>query len=78
MVTVADLVPGERARVKQLNVKDKNYKRQLLAMGLTPNAIVSIVRIAPLGDPIQIQVRDFYLSLRRGEAAQIEVETIHD
>jgi ferrous iron transport protein A len=44
-----------------------------MEMGLTPQTDVRIVRIAPLGDPIQIEVRNGQWSLRRDEAAQIEV-----
>ncbi|PWT88545.1 MAG: hypothetical protein C5B55_12935 [Blastocatellia bacterium] len=46
---------------------------RLMEMGLVPGAPVSVVRSAPLGDPIQIRIRDYHLALRRGEARMISV-----
>ena len=60
-VTVRD-VGGSRA-----------FRRRLLEMGLVPGTPVRIVTIAPLGDPMQIEVRGGQWSIRRAEAAQIEV-----
>jgi ferrous iron transport protein A len=45
-----------------------------MEMGLTPQTVVRIIRVAPLGDPIQIEVRNGQWSLRRAEAALIEVQ----
>ena len=51
-----------------------NYaNKSLLDMGLTPRAQVTLQKIAPMGDPIQIQVRGYELTLRREDAARIEV-----
>ncbi len=49
------------------------FRRRLLELGLTPGVSVSVVSVAPLGDPLQIAVRGCHLSLRRSEAAQIRV-----
>lgn len=57
---------------------DESYRRKLLAMGLTPNTQFQVIRRAPLGDPIQIQVRDFYLTLRQNEAIQLKIERVAD
>jgi ferrous iron transport protein A len=46
---------------------------RLMEMGLVPGAPVSVVRSAPLGDPLQIRIRDYHLALRRGEARMISV-----
>ena len=46
---------------------------RLMEMGLVPGASISVVRIAPLGDPIQIRLRDYHLALRRTEAEMIKV-----
>jgi ferrous iron transport protein A len=48
--------------------------RRLLAMGLIPGAEFRVVRRAPLGDPVEIEVLGFLLSLRAGEAAGLEIE----
>jgi Fe2+ transport system protein FeoA len=47
-----------------------------MEMGLVPGAPVSVIRSAPLGDPIQIRVRDYHLALRRGEARMISVALV--
>ena len=49
------------------------YRRKLLAMGLTPGTEFKVCRVAPLGDPIQLQVRGFQLSIRRDEACSVEI-----
>ena len=52
---------------------DGALRCRLLDMGLTPHARVTLQKIAPMGDPIQIQVRGYELTLRREDAARIEV-----
>ena len=51
-------------------------RKQLLAMGLTRNTPVTVVRVAPLGDPIEIKLRSFSLTLRKSDAAQILVSKV--
>ena len=48
---------------------------RLLEMGLIPGTPVEVVRLAPLGDPMDLRVRGFHLSVRKGEAAHVIVET---
>ena len=48
--------------------------RRLLEMGLVPGTAVTLRRIAPLGDPLELRVRDYALSIRRADAAGIELE----
>jgi ferrous iron transport protein A len=48
-----------------------NLRRRLLEMGLTPGASVRVVRFAPLGDPIDVEIRGYHLSLRKSEASQV-------
>ena len=52
------------------------YRRKLLSMGLTPGAELSVTRVAPMGDPMEIRVRGFALSVRRDEAAAVSVEKL--
>lgn len=71
---LADLPPGASGRVVGYAKPSRAYMRRLLAMGLIPGAEFRVVRRAPLGDPVEIEVLGFLLSLRAGEAAGIEIE----
>jgi ferrous iron transport protein A len=75
-LTMQDLKPGERARVVRFASGDRGYRQRLLAMGLTPGAEFSVRRRAPLGDPIEIAVRNFTLTLRKAEAVILVVERL--
>ncbi len=69
-----ELSVGERGRVIGLNRGDRGYRERLLAMGLTPGTEFTVLRLAPLGDPIELSVRGTSVSLRRGEAELLKVE----
>jgi Fe2+ transport system protein FeoA len=71
---LADLQPGSAGRVVGYAKPSRAYMRRLLAMGLIPGAEFRVVRRAPLGDPVEIEVLGFLLSLRAGEAAGLEIE----
>lgn len=49
-------------------------RRRLFDMGVTPGTVIQIVRVAPLGDPIEISIRGYALTLRKAEAQAVEVE----
>jgi DtxR family Mn-dependent transcriptional regulator len=70
--TLADLQPGEKARITGL----KAANRRMAEMGLLPGTIITMEKIAPLGDPCEIRLKGFNLSLRKQEAAAIEVEQV--
>jgi Fe2+ transport system protein FeoA len=70
---LADLAKGARARVTSVAGSPGTAQR-LLEMGLTAGAVVEVVRFAPLGDPIEVSVRGYRLSLRREDAAGVLVE----
>ncbi len=74
--TLDKIFPGQRARITGFTSVQTNFRRKLLALGLMPGAEVEIRRTAPLGDPIQIQLRGSSVSLRRSEASIIEAEAI--
>ncbi|MCX7672622.1 MAG: ferrous iron transport protein A [Thiobacillaceae bacterium] len=77
MTTLKDLQVGERARVSGYRSDGATtYRRRLLAMGLTPGVELTVTRLAPMGDPVEIRVRGFALSLRRDEAAALTVERL--
>ena len=62
--------------VKIRNIGSTDLKERLMTMGLTPGTKVTILRSAPLGDPIAIGVRSYNLALRKMDAQYIEVEQI--
>jgi ferrous iron transport protein A len=70
---LAGLAPGERARVRSVG-GDAEAARRLMDMGLVRGTPVEVVRRAPLGDPLEVRVRGFMLTLRAAEAAHVEVE----
>ncbi len=67
---------GGKARISGFTAVETNFRRKLLALGLMPGAEVEVRRVAPLGDPIQVQLRGASVSLRKQEAAIIEVEAL--
>lgn len=72
MPSLADVALGQSATVREV-AGARTFRRRLLEMGLVPGVTVRVVTVAPLGDPIQIEVRGGQWSIRRGEAAQIAV-----
>lgn len=73
MHTLADIRPGAKAVVLSLRGEGFILQR-LLEMGLYEGADIEVIRLAPLGDPMEIRVQDYHLSLRKSEAALVEVE----
>jgi Fe2+ transport system protein FeoA len=74
VTSLAEIALGRAATVREI-AGPRSFRRRLLEMGLVPGTEVRVVTIAPLGDPLQIQVRGGQWSIRRTEAAQITVET---
>lgn len=74
---IQNLKVGHKVRITGLKSgEDKSYRKRLIAMGLIPGTEFEISRIAPLGDPVEILVRGFVLSLRKDEANILEVEEL--
>ena len=71
-MTLNELKVGESGRVARL-VGEGAIKHRIMEMGLTKGAEVSVRKIAPLGDPIEITVRGYELSIRKDEAAKVEI-----
>ncbi len=71
-----DLVVGETAKVIGFSKEGRAYRKRLLAMGLTPKTEFTVVRLAPLGDPIEITLRGFSLTLRKKEAEILKIEKL--
>ena len=71
---LGELKVGQEARVLSLNVENKEVRRHLLDMGLTRGVRVKIKKIAPMGDPIDIALRDYELCIGKADLNQVEVE----
>ena len=76
MTTLQALRPNDRARLSGFTETGRAYRKKLLSMGLTPGAELTVKRIAPMGDPVEISVRGFSLSLRKAEADALLVEKL--
>lgn len=69
-----ELLPGETGVIAKVSGSSAVHRR-IIEMGVVPGTLVKIVKYAPLGDPIEIKVKGFNLSLRKSEAAMVQVET---
>lgn len=74
-MTLCDVPVGERARVKKLSGEGA-IKRHIMDMGITKGVEVFVRKVAPLGDPLEVTVRGYELSLRKSEAENVLVERI--
>jgi len=73
--TLDHLLPGQRARITALRT-DPTVLQRLMEMGLLEGDEVEMLAVAPLGDPLEIGLRDYRLSLRREDASRIEVQPL--
>lgn len=73
MKTLRDVKVGETVKVVKLHGEGA-VKRRIMDMGITKNTDVYVRKVAPLGDPIEVTVRNYELSLRKADAEMIEVE----
>ncbi len=75
-MNLSELKVGQKAKVLKLNIEDKQIKRHLLDMGITRGVVVKVKKIAPMGDPIDIELRDYELCIRKADLTQIDAEVI--
>ncbi|MBQ7838836.1 MAG: ferrous iron transport protein A [Clostridia bacterium] len=73
MKTLRDVKIGKRAKVIKLHGEGA-LKRRIMDMGITKGVEIFVRKVAPLGDPLEISVRGYELSIRKGDAEMIEVE----
>ena len=71
-MTVRDVSVGQTVKVTRLN-GDGPVKRRIMDMGITKGVEVYVRKVAPLGDPVEVTVRGYELSLRKADAEMIEV-----
>ena len=76
-MNLSEVKIGKTVKITQVNGQGA-LRRRLLDMGLTPNTKVSVRKVAPMGDPIEIHIRGYELTLRLDDAAKIEVELLNN
>lgn len=73
---MSDLVLGQRARILGVHNDNKALRRRMLDMGITKGVEIEVKKIAPLKDPIDIQIRGYELCLRKSDIENIDIEVI--
>lgn len=73
MKTLRNIAVGETAKVKRLH-GEGTLKRRIMDMGITKGSQIYVRKVAPLGDPVEITIRGYELSLRKDDADCIEME----
>ena len=76
-MTLREVRVGQSAKVLKLNGTGP-VKRRIMDMGITKGQVIHVIRVAPLGDPMEITVRNYELSVRKADAEMIEVELIEE
>ncbi|ELE2164186.1 ferrous iron transport protein A [Vibrio fluvialis] len=71
---LSDLNVGESGLILALNGLSTDVRKKLMVMGLLPNTQVTLIRRAPMGDPLQVEVRGVSIAVRESIAAAIDVE----
>lgn len=75
-MTLDEMKPGESGVIVEVNC-ERNLRRRLLDMGLTPKTAIMVRKVAPMGDPIEVCLRGYELTLRREDAKMILVGEVH-
>lgn len=75
-IKIEELKPGDTAEIIGYDSKDKTYRQKILSMGLTRGTQITVKKAAPLGDPVEIEVRGFSLSLRKHEAQVLSLRRV--
>ncbi len=75
MTVLSELGVGQRARLVKV-AGEGELRKKLVDMGMVPGAVIAIERFAPLGDPIDVKLRGYHLSLRKKEASMVSVEVL--
>lgn len=74
---LSELRIGQNGIVLDINIPDKIIKRHLMEMGLIKGTKLKVVKVAPTGDPICIEIREYELALRKSEAKSVIVEALY-
>ncbi len=73
-MTLEELRPGERGMV--IAIRDEARLTRVMEMGLLPGTTVEVLRLAPLGDPMDLRVRGYRLSIRKAEASRVTIRRL--
>ncbi|WP_028042263.1 FeoA family protein [Candidatus Stoquefichus massiliensis] len=76
-MTLDEVQPGKMVVIESVGGQGL-LRRRLLEMGLTPKTKIKVRKIAPMGDPIEVYLRSYVLTLRKDDASRIEVREEHD
>lgn len=76
MTTLDKLKIGESGNVTAVNIVDEALRRRLIDMGIIPKTKIEMSKVAPLGDPLEVSLRGYKLSLRKDDAKKIEIEVV--
>lgn len=71
-----NLTPGQQGRIVRLDSSIGPIRRRLMDMGVIPGETIKVEKVAPMGDPIEVTVKSYNLSLRKNEARGIEIEVL--
>lgn len=74
-MTLKDLKVGQTGTIRK-NHTSGALKQRFMDMGITKGVVVKVLKIAPLGDPIEIEIRGYHLSIRKSDAQNIEIEEV--
>ncbi|MDD5425632.1 MAG: FeoA domain-containing protein [candidate division Zixibacteria bacterium] len=74
--TLNEMAPGKKGRILKIEGRGA-VKKRIVDMGVVPGVEVEVERYAPLGDPIEIKVKGYHLSLRKEDASKIMIELLH-
>ncbi len=75
-MVLSELQPGQKGRVVQFNQITRAVRKKLYSLGILPDSELELVRVAPMGDPIQIRSRGINLAIQKSLAAEIRVEAL--
>ena len=75
-LTLADIKPEQSCLLVKIN-ETSQFKQHIMEMGLTRDTLLKVIRLAPLGDPIELRVRGYKLTLRKQDASQIYVQEMN-
>ena len=77
-ITLDKIEVGKDAIIDSINCDDRALRHHILDMGLTPGVEVTLIKTAPMGDPLEIRLRGYELTLRKDDASKITVTDVHD
>ena len=77
-MTLDELKIGKDAYIESVETPEVSLRKHILDMGLTPGVEVTMIKVAPMGDPMEIRVRGYELTIRKDDARYINLSNVHD